>query len=111
MSTNPIPVNPGTAGQGGNVPQSFHPQATHPIQQHHQKAYEAAVAHAVQQQHAPNQQTPYVFINQVTEIHTEFINNLKARLTLSEGGERPEARMRSEGPMDDVRVSDFVASA
>ena len=49
-----------------------------------------------------------VFIHQVTEIHTEFINNLKARLTFSEG-DSPEARMRSEGPMEDVRVSDFVA--
>ena len=66
MSPNPIAGNNVAAGQGGNVPQPFHPQTAHPIQHHHQKSYEAAFAHAVQQQHAPNQQTPYVFINQVT---------------------------------------------
>ena len=66
MSPNPITGHTVAAGQGGNVPQSYHPQTAHPIQNQHQKAYEAAYAHAVQQQQAPNQQTPYVFINQVT---------------------------------------------
>ena len=45
---------------------SFHTQPPHPIQPHHQQAYAAAAVAAANVQHTANQQTPYVFINQVT---------------------------------------------
>ena len=71
MSSNPIPGNSAVGGFGANVPSSYHQTANHQIQQQHnnQQAYVAAAAAAaanVQQQHAASQQTPYVFINQVT---------------------------------------------
>ena len=48
------------------MPPSFHAQPPHPIQPHHQQAYAAAAVAAANVQHTANQQTPYVFINQVT---------------------------------------------
>lgn len=68
ISSNQISGNSGTGGHGGNVHSPFHAPSGHPIQQHHQQAYAAAAVAAanVQQQHVANQQTPYVFINQVT---------------------------------------------
>ena len=64
MPNNPIAMNAG-APVGGNVPPSFHTQPPHPIQPHHQQAYAAAAVAAANGQYTTNQQTPYVFINQV----------------------------------------------